>query len=1013
MTTIKKSLLLFTLFTSSMSFSQTVLGPGDIAFIGFNLDGLDDYAFILLKDIDGATTINFTDCGWNDLGGFSCVAGDAASWTWSANGTPRTCGTVVRITANAPGLTTTVGTVGGTIPVMSGIGDQLFAFQGLPSSPTFISGVHSNILGGTTNDANWDNASSNNQTSALPNTLTNGVDALRLHNAEVEVDNWQYNCAVVAGPAATIRAAINNIANWNNDNGIAYSPVEPPCAWAVVCTTPQEIDIEGNFTSIPDGDVTPSLGDDTDFGTVSIGATATNTFTIQNEGGADLTLSGGPTFVTLTGSALFTVTAQPSSPISAAGSSTFNIQFNAACPNTAGTYNATVSVSSDDADESPYTFDITADITGVDTDSDGALNLCDPDDDNDGILDGSDPDDSDFNICGDSDADGCDDCSVTNDGFGALSDSDPLNDGTDTDCDGICDATDPTDGASQARGQMLTFGGGGDYVNIGDIGLYNFDKTDGFTVEAWINSSSASTAMQIISKYEGDLFNARGWGLQISSSSLAFYMAGGSLFDFMLAVPTGTPNVKDGLWHHVAVVYDGSNNVTGATFYIDGVSYAGIDGGGTVASVIGSPLNSESAAIGAYLGTISGAGEYWDGSLDEVRVWNSQRTQTEIRENLHLSLAGACDASLDGYWKFNSTAGVTAFDLSGNGNDGTHVGAPTIVASQCAVGFGVSTTHSMTATATNYITPAYIPNHDMDLNFATTPPGGEVVVTSIFGLPVGGLAGPEPEFSYMYWVVNNYGPTNAGLDGTVHFDYPDGGITSVALGNYKLYKRGSRETGAWLQNNPFANAASSIPGNNYIEFANLTSFSQLFPQSIVSPLPVEMVDLQANWNSSNMVDLIWQTVTEQDNAGFHIERSTDAINFDAIGFKQGAENSTSLIDYLHIDRNPLEGVAYYRLKQVDLDGKSTYSNTVRVDSKAKQAVFAYPNPTTGLLHIDISGMGSAVKDIHILDLSGREVMTTLTATNGTDLDISNLENGVYSIVVSSGMYKKQLRIVKM
>jgi hypothetical protein len=262
------------------------------------------------------------------------------------------------------------------------------------------------------------------------------------------------------------------------------------------------------------------------------------------------------------------VTAQLNSPISAAGSTTFNIQFDASCPSTAGTYNAVVSVTSDDADESPYTFTIEADITGVDTDSDGVLHLCVSDDD--GKVDGSDPD-----------------------------------------CDGICDATDPTGGASQGRMQMLTFSAATtDYVSIGNAPELDFGKGDDFTVEAWINSASVSTAMQIISKCEGDLSSAPGGGFQISGSSLAFYMAGASFLDLMVSVPTGAPNVKDGLWHHVVVVYDGSNNVTGCTFYIDGVAYAGVAGGGLVTTVAGTVTNGESAAIGAYLGAISGAGEH-------------------------------------------------------------------------------------------------------------------------------------------------------------------------------------------------------------------------------------------------------------------------------------------------------------------------------------------------------------------------------------------------------------------
>jgi hypothetical protein len=298
----------------------------------------------------------------------------------------------------------------------------------------------------------------------------------------------------------------------------------------VSCPVSPEIDIEGNTTSIPDGDVTPILGDDTDFGNVVISATATNTFTIQNEGTSDLILSGGPNFVSISGDPGFSIVSQPSGTIAAGSSSNFQIRFSANCGNPLS-QSAIVSVSSNDTDESPYTFTVNANITGVDTDSDGSFDPCDPDDDNDGIADGSDPDDTDFNICGDSDGDGCDDCSVTNDGYGALSDSDPANDGADVDCDGICDATDVTDGASLFRGNMLTFDGADDYVSIGDNAELNFGKTDDFTVEAWIKTGAASTAMQIISKYEGDLFSARGWGFQVSGSSLAFFMAGASLFD--------------------------------------------------------------------------------------------------------------------------------------------------------------------------------------------------------------------------------------------------------------------------------------------------------------------------------------------------------------------------------------------------------------------------------------------------------------------------------------------------
>ncbi|WP_034062129.1 LamG-like jellyroll fold domain-containing protein [Lacinutrix jangbogonensis] len=599
-----------------------------------------------------------------------------------------------------------------------------------------------------------------------------------------------------------------------------------------------EINIEGNNTSIPNGDVTPTLGDDTSFGLVAIGATATNTFTIQNEGAGDLFLSGVPNFVSISGDPGFTLVSQPTGIISPASSTTFQVLFSANCGDQVS-QNATVSISSNDTDKSPYTFTVEANITGVDTDSDGAFDLCDNDDDNDGVNDASDPDDTDFNICGDSDADGCDDCSVTNDGFGALSDSDPSNDGADSDCDGICDATDPTDDASAVRGNMLTFDGADDYVSLGDNGELNFGKTDDFTLEAWINTASASSAMQIISKYDNDFSSGIGWGFQVSGTSLAFYMTGGGLLDLMVSVPSGLPNVKDGLWHHVAVSFDGSNSVTGCTFYVDGIAYAGIDGGGPVTNVTGTVTNTESAAIGAYKGASSGPGEFWNGSMDEIRVWDDIRSQTEIRENLHLSLSGGCDPSLDGYWKFNSDSdsATNALDYSGNGNDGVHFGSPLIECSQASVGNGLATSHNATATATNYSSASLHTDHNLGISFATTVPGGEIVVTYIDELPVNfAPAGAFLEFGNAHWIVDNYGPTNTSLDASLVFNYPDGEVTTTILALYKMHKRGSNEIGAWTETNSSAVASSTGAGFNFIEFDGISAFSMFIPSSNVSLL---------------------------------------------------------------------------------------------------------------------------------------------------------------------------------
>lgn len=119
------------------------------------------------------------------------------------------------------------------------------------------------------------------------------------------------------------------------------------------------ISLSVNGVAVSQGDATPSLTDHTDFGSpLLLGGSVTRTFTITNTGDLALNLTGaGPDFVTLTGSGDFTVTAQPSSAALAAngGSTTFSITFT---PTGTGLRTATVSVASDDAAKSPYTFTI-------------------------------------------------------------------------------------------------------------------------------------------------------------------------------------------------------------------------------------------------------------------------------------------------------------------------------------------------------------------------------------------------------------------------------------------------------------------------------------------------------------------------------------------------------------------------------------------------------------------------------------------------------------------------------
>ncbi len=128
-----------------------------------------------------------------------------------------------------------------------------------------------------------------------------------------------------------------------------------------------EMDVLGNSTSIANGDITPSTTDNTDFGNaVVLSDTVSHTFTISNSGTSNLVLSGSP-IVSLSNSGIFTVTTQPTSPVTSGSTSDFIIEFG---PSAMGVHTATVTIANDDSDENPYTFV----IQGRGDDNDGVNN---------------------------------------------------------------------------------------------------------------------------------------------------------------------------------------------------------------------------------------------------------------------------------------------------------------------------------------------------------------------------------------------------------------------------------------------------------------------------------------------------------------------------------------------------------------------------------------------------------------------------------------------------------------
>ncbi|MFH0893231.1 MAG: T9SS type A sorting domain-containing protein [Bacteroidota bacterium] len=195
--------------------------------------------------------------------------------------------------------------------------------------------------------------------------------------------------------------------------------------------------------------------------------------------------------------------------------------------------------------------------------------------------------------------------------------------------------------------------------------------------------------------------------------------------------------------------------------------------------------------------------------------------------------------------------------------------------------------------------------------------------------------------------------------------------------------------------------------------AVVTSFSPFTLGSISNknPLPVELLSFNAQPNNTQ-VDLTWATASETNNDYFVVEKSSNGVNFQAVCQVQGAGNSNSFLEYSAIDKNPFNGTSYYRLKQVDFDGKTHYSNIVSVNfNNGNTALEVFPNPATE--QISIYFPGDEVKTFTLYDAAGKAIITSNPIVEENySMDISFLPKGIYYLRMSSDSNSDFRKIVK-
>lgn len=192
----------------------------------------------------------------------------------------------------------------------------------------------------------------------------------------------------------------------------------------------------------------------------------------------------------------------------------------------------------------------------------------------------------------------------------------------------------------------------------------------------------------------------------------------------------------------------------------------------------------------------------------------------------------------------------------------------------------------------------------------------------------------------------------------------------------------------------------------------------LLTDSCADLLPVTLLSLNGE-NKGKYVLLNWATAAEQNNTGFEVQRSTDGYSFSKMAFvasKAVNGNSNAKLEYNYNDNYPIAAAAYYRLKQLDKDGRFTYSNITIVkgdNSAGPGAEIIYPNPVKSTLNIKMASRIASKITLLVSDASGRvminKVSPIATGESIMQVNVGSLPAGTYFLKIVSGNNQTTVR----
>lgn len=181
-----------------------------------------------------------------------------------------------------------------------------------------------------------------------------------------------------------------------------------------------------------------------------------------------------------------------------------------------------------------------------------------------------------------------------------------------------------------------------------------------------------------------------------------------------------------------------------------------------------------------------------------------------------------------------------------------------------------------------------------------------------------------------------------------------------------------------------------------------TMYNYMKLYKVGGALPVTWLSFNASYGN-NLVQLKWSTTSEINNVFFEIEHSNNGTQFQKIGQTEAQPANTTVLNYQFNTTNYVSGNNYYRIKQVDKDGRFSYSTIrmVKIQGGNLLSIKIYPNPTRYNLTIDIDQPEKLKKAIlNLTDLSGRKVYSeNIRVGNRVLVNLPELNSSTYILTI--------------